>query len=609
MSVLSPWLLALAGAAVVPLLLHLLRRRIGAKLDFPAVRYLRRAEKEHSRELKLRNMLLMLLRVAVVLLLALAAARPLGPGFGPGHPPTAWAIVLDNSMSTSAIVDGRSVLDRLRDAARRAVGEATSGDRLWLVTAGVAVTAGSASQVIAAIGQVEPLAGAGSLRAATERALALVRAAGLDTRHVAIVTDGQGTAWAGSTDANGVAVSIFVPEGAPPHNRSVTRAVASPAYWTPRGRVEAQLRATDSSSWRVVIGDHTVARGTSAAGEDIGVAIAPQVRGWVAGRVEIDPDELRGDDVRWFAAWIGDAPRVRVEREAGAFADGAIEAMLQSRRADRGEGGVTVTPADLATARPALVLAPRDPVRIGAANRALERAGIPWRLGDVRRDGTRARGAPGAGGRLEGVRVARRYLLSPVAGAGAVDTLATVGGDAWIVAGDGYVLVGSALDTVDTDLPLTATFAPWVASLMTERLAGNAGPVIDVAPGAPIAPRAGITGLERADGSVMPFAAGAMPRAPTVAGVYLLRRGAVRAGAVVVNPEPDESNLARLPLDQLAGRVADGAIASPDERTFRAAAWSAGTRRPLMASLLLITMLLLAAEALVARRGIGTAAA
>src|SRR5690348_7077681 len=73
-SFLAPLWLALAGAAAVPLLIHLLRRRIGTRVEFPAARYLARAEQEHSRSLKLRNLLLMLLRVAIVLLVALAAA-------------------------------------------------------------------------------------------------------------------------------------------------------------------------------------------------------------------------------------------------------------------------------------------------------------------------------------------------------------------------------------------------------------------------------------------------------------------------------------------------------------------------------------------------------
>ncbi|HUO51673.1 MAG TPA: BatA domain-containing protein, partial [Gemmatimonadaceae bacterium] len=85
MAFLSPlWLLA-ALAAAVPLAIHLLRRRTGAPIDFPAVRWLQRAEREHSRSLRLRNLLLMLLRVGAVLLFALAAAQPMAPLPGAGH--------------------------------------------------------------------------------------------------------------------------------------------------------------------------------------------------------------------------------------------------------------------------------------------------------------------------------------------------------------------------------------------------------------------------------------------------------------------------------------------------------------------------------------------
>src|SRR4029079_3967468 len=83
--------LAAAPAAAVPLLLHLLRRRIGARVEFPAVRYLERAEKEHSRTLKIRNLLLMFLRILALLAIALAAARPVARWVGAGHAPTAIA--------------------------------------------------------------------------------------------------------------------------------------------------------------------------------------------------------------------------------------------------------------------------------------------------------------------------------------------------------------------------------------------------------------------------------------------------------------------------------------------------------------------------------------
>jgi hypothetical protein len=165
MEFLSPlWLLA--GLAVaVPLAIHLMRRRTGARVDFPAVRWLARAEREHSRSLRLRNLLLMLLRVAAVLLLALAAARPVARLFGAGmsHAPTALAIVLDNSLSTSAVVNGHPVLEDLKQRAVAAASRATGDDRLWLVTADGTVLGGSPSVVRGAIARAPSLAGAGSV--------------------------------------------------------------------------------------------------------------------------------------------------------------------------------------------------------------------------------------------------------------------------------------------------------------------------------------------------------------------------------------------------------------------------------------------------------------
>ena len=115
---LAPAFLALAVLAGVPLLVHLLRRRIGRTVEFPAVRYLARMEQEHSRELKLRHRLLLFLRVLAVVALALAAARPMARLAGLGHAPVALALVVDNSMSSGAVRDGQAVIDGLRADAR-----------------------------------------------------------------------------------------------------------------------------------------------------------------------------------------------------------------------------------------------------------------------------------------------------------------------------------------------------------------------------------------------------------------------------------------------------------------------------------------------------------
>ena len=76
MGFLSPLWLLLAAAIAIPLVLHLLQRHQGPRVVFPAMRYLLRAEREHARQIRLRQLLLLLLRLAIILFIAFTAARP-----------------------------------------------------------------------------------------------------------------------------------------------------------------------------------------------------------------------------------------------------------------------------------------------------------------------------------------------------------------------------------------------------------------------------------------------------------------------------------------------------------------------------------------------------
>jgi hypothetical protein len=604
-SFLEPLYLLLAGAAAVPLLLHLLRKRISLRVEFPAARYILRAEKENSRKLKLRNLLLMFLRILAVLFIALAAARPVGRLIGSGHAPTALAIVLDNSLSTSTIIDGAPLFRRLRAAALLAARQATPADRIWLVTADGRVVGGSSSAVADAIQRLEPIAAAGDLPGATTRAVGLVRGAGLPARHVAVATDGQATSWRRATAVADVGVSALVPGGTLPPNHAVIVAEARPTRWTPRGSVVARTLGADSATYRIAIGGtgdsaRTLARGTAVADGEILVRAAPAERGWVAGSVELEPDELRGDDVRFFAAWIGAAPAVSVDATVGPFVRTAVDALVQSDRLRLGSDAAIV-PADALTRLPALIVAPADPVRIGAANRALERLNVPWRFGAAKREtGTVREPAAVTSKLLDGATVAMRYPLTPV-GEAATDTLARVGMEPWAVGGDRYVIVASPLDPTATDLPVRAGFLPWLAEAASQRLAGDAGVVLAASPGARLRAPAGVQTIDDVGGQAIPIGSGEIV-APERAGVYFLRRAGTRAGAVVVNSQADESILARLTSPALRARFdgRDVNISADGERWARDA-FTGSARRPLSTPLLILAALVLVAEAIIAR--------
>lgn len=605
MTFLSPFALALAAAAAIPLLIHLWRRRIGARVDFPAVRYLARAEREHSRKLRLRNLLLMVLRLAIVLLLAVAAARPVGRVGGGGHAPTAIAIVLDNSLSTGVIAGGRSVFDALTDVARATIARATATDRVWLVTADGRIAGGSAPSLLADAGRLTTLAGAGDLASALAAAACLVASSGLVERQIVVVSDGQATTWRALAPLRTESrVLIHVPSAAPPANRAVVAASAVPQRWTPHGSVVARIAtAGDSVSWRVTLSaggaPRTLARGGAVPGSgslaDVSVAASPAERGWVAGTVEIEPDELRADDVRHFALWIGGAPAVQAEAGAGPFVASAVAALVQAGRAATGPG-VAIVSADAATRLPALILAPADPVRLGAANRVLARLGIPWRFGVPVTGGE----TPVRGDRLDGVTVVRRYALERQ-GTAPSDTLARAGGAPWIVAGEGWVLVASPLDPSATSLPVRAAFVPLLGELLGQRLAGAEGGTIYAAPGDSVPRPSWATA--RDDGAAAPTPlSGPTMIVPQRAGTFFLLDRDRRAGALVVNAGPDESDLTRLDDEALAAR-ARGASVRVEHDPTRVAdrAFAASGRRPLAVPVLATVLLLLTTEAVVTR--------
>ncbi|HEV7704000.1 MAG TPA: VWA domain-containing protein [Gemmatimonadaceae bacterium] len=603
MGFLAPlWLLA-GAAAAVPLLIHLMRRRAGARIEFPAVRYLVRAEREHSRDLRLRNLLLMVLRVAAVLLITLAAAHPIIRMAGGGHARTALAIVLDNSLSTSAVQGGRPVLQRLQARAREVLQRASSTDRVWLVTADGVVHGGSRDAVRDAAAHTEPFGGAGDLRAATSRAAMLARAAALPAREVVVLTDAQATSGGDPLALGDLPLHAWIPAVSAPANHAVVAVRAIPTRWTPRGAVRARLLASDSATYRITLEGRTLARGLAARDEEIVLRAEPPERGWSAGTVELEPDELRADDVRHFAVWIGPAPAVSLHPLAGAFAHSALDALVQSGRASVGSE-IAFAPADEATKLPALLIAPADPVKLGAANRALERLGIPWRFGAAAHGESLARASDSTRA-LEGVTVSLRYALTRSASAvGAssadrTDTVATAGGAPWIVAGPRYVLIASPLAPPATTFPLHASFVPWLDDMLSQRLSGEGGIPREVAPGEQIARPANADALELPEGGEMTLSSDSLT-APARAGTYFFLRGSTRVGALVVNAQPAESELARLSPQALAVKLGTRATnVFTDSSALAASVLTAAPQRPLLAPLLFIAALILLAETLI----------
>ena len=605
MNFITPALLTLAAGALVPLLIHLLRRRTGKKMDFPAARYLLRAEKENSRRLRIRNLLLMMLRVATVLLIALAAARPIGGVAGVGHAPSAIAIVIDNSLSSSVIVDGRPLLHQLRDAAIGIATAATSADRIWLVNANGEATSGSIAVVRQAIQGIEPTAGSGDMTMAVARATALVDASGLDERRIALLTDGQRFEWRDveRLDAGEAGVHVLSPVVVLPPNRSVSGVEPRPARWTPLGELAARIASADSTSYRIDLAGRAFARGTAAPGEEVTVSASPQERGWLAGFVEIQPDEMRADDVRHFAVWIGAPPSAQTTPSAGTFVNNAISALVDAGRVARGSN-ILVASAEEATALPTLIFPPLDPVKVGAANRAMERLGIPWQFGEAVRGPAAVRPSAGSVWNDNGVNVNLRYTLVMRA-AGDADTLAVVNGQPWMVGGKGYVIFASPAHPDASNFPLRASFIPLLAELLTQRLSGEGGSVISAFPGASVQRPIWADAMKESESSSR-ILDGSSFTAPRESGVYFLSRAGNTSGALVVNPPAGEFELDRISGSELRARfTSENVKVTADAERWTREVFESSGRRPLVLPFLLLALGALAVESLVSREGRG----
>jgi hypothetical protein len=269
----------------------------------------------------------------------------------------------------------------------------------------------------------------------------------------------------------------------------------------------------------------------------------------------------------------------------------AIDVLRASERVVAGSD-IGVVSADELTALPALIVAPTDPVKLGAANRALERANIPWRFGARRAGESVVRGTG-----FDGVTVTDRYDLVAQTGA-AAETLAVVGRDAWIIAGPRYVLVGSPLTADATNLPVRATFVPWLGSIMTERLVGEPGAVLEAEPGARIPRPRWADAMETPEGQRTPLAE--IVDVPTRAGTYFLTRADRRVGAIVVNPSANESMLDRLSANELRDRLrSERTLVATDPSNWATQAFRATARRSLIEPALMVALLLLIVEAIV----------
>ena len=199
MAFLNPIFLVGALAAAVPVLVHLVRRTRARRIRFPSLMFLRNIEQKTIRKRHLRNLALLLMRCAALMLLALAFARPYFTGANPvsaGSSQTSSVILLDASYS----MQYPGVFQRARQAARKVIDDSSADARIAVVLfSGTAEVLrplkADSAEARALIEQAEPGLGPTDYVQALQTAEALLRDAGRGSRRVHLITDFQASGW------------------------------------------------------------------------------------------------------------------------------------------------------------------------------------------------------------------------------------------------------------------------------------------------------------------------------------------------------------------------------------------------------------------------------
>ena len=248
---------ALLGA--VPIVIHLVNRHRARLRRFAAIEFLLLSDKRLARRLKLKQLLVLTLRVLLLVALSVALAKPyLEPEATTGldvSAPGAVAIVIDDSASMDATdADGEAGLGRALAEARRLVSARgvrtsvailTASRPARLLTEGITFD-GAALE--AALDRVKPTGRGQDLAGALREAGRVLSESGEARRQIVVLSDNAAHAWADAPkDWPWAPVTdlTFLPLGPPAPNVAVVDARA-PAC---SGRYGRRCRGRGRQPW------------------------------------------------------------------------------------------------------------------------------------------------------------------------------------------------------------------------------------------------------------------------------------------------------------------------------------------------------------------------
>jgi len=325
----NPWMLAAMGAVALPVLIHLISKRRLHRVPFAPMRYLLQAHNRLVRRNRLRQGLLLALRMAAVALLALFVAQPVLSRSRDileiARQSEALVLILDNSLSMGYLEGNATRLERGRKTLAAFLQGLAGGQRIALLatnpapTAGGPLTLGDRTQALAALKGIPLSYGTADIPGAFQRAyqlLAQEKPRGKSA--IIIVTDLGRNGWDQFNPGALQGINRDIPvtlvdlaAGAPSPNRSVqsVEVAGDPIGQGTPSQLKAVVANFSTQAQKAVpislwLGSAKLAEQLVdlEPGErrTVNFSFLPPAAGLQEGRIELGPDHLSGDDRLFF---------------------------------------------------------------------------------------------------------------------------------------------------------------------------------------------------------------------------------------------------------------------------------------------------------------------
>ncbi len=332
---LFPLILVAAGAAAAPVIIHFVMRSKPRRIVFPAMRFVLKTHLASINKLRLKHLLLLGMRIATIVMIAVLIARGQSDVFGGAkrsRQPAYAVVVIDNSGSMCFDYQGQPMLERGKELAIDVVESLPSGSRVAVLSASSPMEipgfVGDRKLVAQQILSVPQTGADCSVAKSLANAVKLLADIQEQRKEIYIVSDMTGQGWremsslAGAEDVNFTILRcgesgersnlVLAPLNLPRTSMSlgsedVISAVLAGSHLSaePTLRVELDGAAVDERT--VVMRKDATA--------SLKIPIRPQREGFLNGRVILDyPDPMQLDNVRYFTINVSPPARMLIVR-------------------------------------------------------------------------------------------------------------------------------------------------------------------------------------------------------------------------------------------------------------------------------------------------------